>query len=445
MLKQILRYVERHQPAQLIALGLIVFSLVSLALSCHRGPTVLHNPPQTEENQLKIRVAIVRGRVVKIQSASPFRIYDVDGKTPAIEDVPYKISTLSAIMAEPSGMRIGGLQVSMNACRIVPQTPNPITVYEVEERSYYGDLFLYKNHDGTIDVINEVGLEDYLAGVLGREVAASWPIEALKAQAVSSRTRVLYQREVARRSNQRFDVQSDVRDQVYGGVPAGAEAKNLFDAVRATAGQVLTYNGVIFKNYFSSTCGGMTENAARVFKEDPMHYPPGVPCPYCQASPVYTWKHRVSKAEVQKRIQQHTTDKIGDIIAITVTNPDAAGHGEGVVVKHSNGATTFPDANKFRTTVLGRGDVKFWKDGAWHDASERELHREFILSTAFTAKIEGDAIEFSGRGWGHAVGMCQFGAKGMADAGKNYREILLFYHPGTLIEDNYHRKAGNGG
>ena len=440
MSKKFLRYLYRHQATQLIALGCIAALLVSVAPSCSYGPTVLHNPQvATEENQLKIRVAIVRGRNIKILSPSMFRIYDVRGDLPAIEDTPYTITRKSTITATPGGIKIGGKLVPLNACRIVPQTRRPIAVYEVEERWYYGDLCLYKNDDGTIDVVSEVGLEDYLAGVLGREVSASWPAEALKAQAVASRTRVLYQREVARRHNRRFDVQSDIRDQVYGGVPASAEARKLSDAVRATAGQVLTYNGLIFKNYFSSTCGGMTEDAMRVFDEDPGHHPPGgVACPYCKSSPVYTWKHRVPKAEVEKRIRQHTTDDVGEIISIRTLHPDAVGHGDEVEVKHTKGTTIFPDANKFRTTVLGRGDVKFWKGGRWHAAAEHDIHREFIMSTAFTARVLDDTVEFSGRGWGHAVGMCQYGARGMAEAGRNYRAILLHYYPGAKIAQNYH-------
>ncbi len=448
MSKKFLRYLYRHQAAQLIALGCIAALLASVALSCSQGPTVLYNPePRTEENQLTIRVAIVRGRTIKILSPAAFHICDIEGKSPAaIKDTPYRITSVSAIRATPGGISIGSELVPMKACRIVPQTPYPIAVYEVEEHWYYGELYLYRNDDGTIDVVNEVGLEDYLAGVLGHEVGASWPVEALRAQAVASRTRVLYQREVARRSGQRFDVQSDIRDQVYGGVPSGPRSRKLFEAVRATAGEVLTYNNLIFKNYFSSTCGGMTEHAVSVFEEDPGHHPPGgVPCPYCKSSPVHTWKHRVPKAEVQKRIRQHTTDDIGEIISIRVLNPDDAGHGDPVEVKHTKGATVFPDANKFRTTVLGRGRVQFWKDGGWHEASERPIHREFIMSTSFTARIDGDTVEFSGRGWGHAVGMCQYGAKGMAEAGKDYREILFYYYPGARIADNYHLRPATAG
>jgi stage II sporulation protein D len=456
MLKSFLRYVHRHQSVQLIAAGAIVFLMGTLVLSsCGRQPAV-HNRGRGEENQLKIRVAIVsHGRNIKIQSTEPFRIYRMDSDTPAMQDTIYKITTLSVMNATPEGMQVGSLNIPLPECRIVPREGAAITVYEVEQnKKFYGNLFLYRNErDGTIDVVNEVGLEDYLAGVLGREVSSAWPVEALKAQAVASRTRVLHQRQEARANKQRFDVQSDTRDQVYGGVPEGKDAERLFQAVRSTAGQVLTYNGKIFNIYFASTCGGMTENAARVFKDND-HPPGGVECPYCGPSaansPVFEWTHRVPKAEVEQRIQAHTTDTIGDIVSITGLNCDKAGHAEAVEVTYknadgTNSVTIFPDANKFRTTVLERGVIQFLgKDEQWHPSTEDPKQGEFIMSASFTAEIQGNDIIFRGHGWGHAVGMCQFGALGMAQQGTGYGKILSFYYPGSQIAENYSMSVLNG-
>jgi len=443
MLKSFLRYVRRHQSVQLIAVGIIVFLLGTFVLSSCGTYAPLHNPNRSAENQLKIRVAIVsHGRNIKIQSAEPFRIYRMESDTAAAQDTPYTITTLSVINATPEGIMIGSLSVPLPECRIVPREGAAVTVYEVlqngNERKYYGNLYLYRNDkDNTVDVVNEVGLEDYLAGVLGREVSSAWPVEALKTQAVASRTRVLCQREAARAANQRFDVQTDTRDQVYGGVPEGADAQKLFQAVRSTAGQVLTYNGKIFNIYFASTCGGMTENASRVFKDN-NHPPGGIECPYCAQSPVFEWTHRAPEADVRARIQNRA-DNIGQIISITGLDTDKAGHAGRIEVKHSNGVTVFDDANKFRTTVLERGVVEFLgKDGQWHSSTKDMKHSEYILSTSFTTTIEGNMIVFHGHGWGHAVGMCQFGALGMAQQGKTYRDILSFYYPGTQIAENYH-------
>lgn len=451
MLKSTLRFFHRRQAAQLIAMGLIVFLLVTFVLSSCGTYRAIHNPVTSEENQLKVRVAIVsHGRNVKIQSNGGFRIYNMDGKTAAVEDKPYQVSTLSVINASADGVMIGKLSVPLKECRIVPDDGTAIVVYELKEGDkdpqYYGELYVYRNDkDNTVDVVNEVGLEDYLAGVLGREVVSDWPVEALKAQAVASRTRVLYQRQMARANKQRFDAQSDTRDQVYGGVP-DKNAEGLYAAVKATAGQVLTCNGNIFSLYFASTCGGMTDDASRVFREAGQPKG-GFECPYCKDSPVREWTHAAPLSDVKARIQQHCKEQIGDIISITGLDmiPPTGGHAGSVEVKHSLGVMVFPDANKFRTTVLGRSsNIKFLKDGAWHDQSEDRKHDEYLLSTWFTAAIEGNAVTFHGFGWGHAVGMCQWGAFGMAQAGKKYTEILAFYYPDTQIAEKYHMRILNG-
>jgi stage II sporulation protein D len=432
-------------------MGLIVFLLATFVLSSCGTYRAIHNPVTSEENQLKVRVAIVsHGRNVKIQSAGGFRICGMDGKTPAVEDKPYSVSTLSVINASADGIMIGKLGVPLKECRIVPQEGASIIVYELKEGErdpqYYGELYVYRNDkDNTVDVVNEVGLEDYLAGVLGREVVSDWPVEALKTQAVASRTRVLYQRQMAHANKQRFDVQADTRDQVYGGVP-DKNAQGLYSAVKGTAGQVLTFNGNIFDIYFASTCGGETEDVSRVFKT--AHPPGGFECPYCKDSPVGEWTHAAPLSDVKVRIQQHCKEPIGDIISITGldTVPPNSGHAGSVEVKHTLGVTVFPDANKFRTTVLGRSsNIKFLKDGSWHDQSEDRKHDEYLLSTWFTAAIEGNTVTFHGFGWGHAVGMCQWGAFGMAKAGKKYTEILAFYYPGTQIAEKYHMRILNGG
>jgi stage II sporulation protein D len=444
MLKSLLRFVQRHPVTQFFALGVIVFLLTTLVLSsCGKKYVALHNPQEGEENQLKIRVQIVwKATAVRIQSERPFRIFRMESNTAASRDTAFKITQLSAIRVGDSGLMVGSERVPVESCRIVPEQDSAITVYEIEPEKgqavrYYGDLYVYKV-DNKVTIVNEVGLEDYLAGVLGREVGAEWSEELLKAQAVASRTRVLYGREQARASRQLFDVKSDVRDQVYGGVPENATAEKLFKVVRATAGQVLTYKGKIFNIYFASTCGGMTEKAPRVFKE--MNHPDGgFACPYCKDSPVFEWWHRVPREQVTAHIREYSMID-GEISEINGLDKDGVGHAAQVEVKYTNNKRwVYQDANKFRTVILRDGDVQYRdKDGQWHNWLDNAKHHEIIMSTSFEMKIEGDYMIFHGFGWGHAVGMCQMGAKGMADQGKSYTEILGFYYPGAQISDVYH-------
>jgi len=422
-----------------------LFAILLLS-SCDTGPPVLHNPKlKIPENQLMIRVMIVpHGRHVRIFARTPFRVMSADNSRQLLDEDNYTISKGAEITAIPGGIRIGRLKIITEAVRLVPLTNEPIQVYEIVPHSYRGELLIYRNEiDNTVDVVNEVGLEDYLTGVLGREVSASWPIEALKAQAVASRTRVLYQREFARHNEERFDVRADDKDQVYGGVSSDPDGDRIVEAVKATAGEVLTYHGAIFKNYFSSTCGGMTETAERVFHENPVHHPRGgIACPYCKSSPVYEWRHRIKASEAARRIGLHAGQELDTIKSIQTTGCDAAGHSLAVQVVSDKGTITFNNAYKFRTNVLGRSvQTEFWKDGKWHKAADVDpKHKEIIMSTSFVAKLVGQHIEFTGRGWGHGVGMCQFGAKTLAEQQYSYRYILSFYYPGALVAHNYNNQ-----
>ncbi len=407
-----------------------------------------YTKPTIPESQVKIRVMIVpHGRHTRIFCDAPFKVYSADEQRRSLSEDSYVIRKGAEITATMDGIKVGTLLFKGNAFRLVPQTGNPITVYESERdrKRYFGELIIYRNEiDMTVDVVNIVGLENYLIGVLGREVAANWPIEALKTQAVASRTRVLFQRQEARKLGDRFDVRADTKDQVYGGIPSGPYGERIERAVRATAGQVLTLNERIFKIYFASTCGGMTEYAERVFQAKPgVHTRGGITCPYCADSPVYRWKHRIGNAEVARRISMFSDAPVTKIISITTAGKDPVGHAASVTVKHDKGTFEIDNAYKFRTNVLGKSiSTEYWRDGRWQKAAGNDnKHKEIIMSTSFEARIVGDYIEFTGIGWGHAVGLCQFGAKKMAEDGRDYRAILAFYYPGSIIETNYNNQV----
>ena len=440
---------KRNHTTRLLCTMLACMFLAGCTESCRsiRTPDD-YARPDIPESQVDIRVMIVpHGRHTRIFCDAPFKVYSADDSRRCLSDDAYVIRTGAEIIATADGVQIGMLLFKGNDFRIVPTTTNPITVYESEhdKKRYYGELVIYRNEiDMTVDVVNVVGLENYLIGVLGREVAASWPLEALKAQAVASRTRVLFQRQQARRLGDRFDVSADTNDQVYGGIPTGPYGERIEQAVKSTAGQVLTLNEKIFKIYFASTCGGRTESAERVFQAPPgAHTRGGIVCPHCAGSPVFHWKHRIANAEVARRISMFTDVPVTKILAITTRDCDPVGHALIVVVKHDKGEFEIDNAYKFRTNVLGRSiSTEFWKDGRWQKAAGNDdKHKEIIMSTAFKAALVGDYIEFTGVGWGHAVGLCQFGAKKMAEDARDYRAILAFYYPGALVATNYNNQV----
>lgn len=252
--------------------------------------------------------------------------------------------------------------------------------------------------------IQEIPLETYLVGVLEKEVVGTWPIEALKAQAVASRTYALYRKQHPR--DERFDVTSDTRDQVF--QKKRRQSPAVVQAVLETEGETLNFNGGILQAFFHSCCGGMSEQADQVWQG--ITTPPLLtvhPDPFCSACPRSRWEYPISRKELEDRLRENG-HPLKDGWKIEITKRDDSGR------------------------VL---EIRFPDDGiSFSGAKFREiLGYTKLPSTLFEITDAEDPVVFVGRGSGHGVGLCQWGAKGMADEGKTYREILQFYYPGAEI------------
>ncbi|MDI6703583.1 MAG: SpoIID/LytB domain-containing protein [bacterium] len=269
---------------------------------------------------------------------------------------------------------------------------------KVNNSPYRGDIEISKI-DGRIKVINVIDLEDYLYGVIKKEVPGSFPFEAIKAQAVVSRTFALAN--LGKHGD--FDLCSNCHCQMYGGVLA--EDIWTIIAVRETQGEILVYNGKIADTPYHSTCGGHTDSSELVWsgKKD-IPYLRGVRCGFCYDSPHYTWQEEIPINEISKALN------IGNIYSIEILEVTPYGRVQRLLITHSKG----------ETKISGR-DLR------------EILGLDVIKSTRFTCRRHGDMILFSGYGFGHGVGMCQFGAKEMAKAGYTYKEILEHYYPGTEL------------
>lgn len=255
------------------------------------------------------------------------------------------------------------------------------------------------NHKGSVQ---SLPVERYLVGVLEREVSGAWPPEALKAQAVASRTYALYRKDHPRGA--KFDVESNVNDQVF--EKRHRHSPSIIQAVKETEGEALQYNGQFIESFFHSCCGGMSESADRVWAG---HQAPPLQSvhedPYCSTCPRDHWEYQISREDLDSILSRHGMSRVrGDI---EVTERDDSGR----VSKISLGKKSIIDGATFRQWV---GNEK-------------------IKSTLFEVSPQGDTVLFSGRGSGHGVGLCQWGAKGMADQGRDYREILEFYYPGSEL------------
>jgi len=274
----------------------------------------------------------------------------------------------------------------------------------VNKRNYRGNISLIRESDMSLSVINQVPLEEYLAGVLPSEIPAQWPDEALKAQAIAARTYALYQ--VFQRRNKDYHLQADIRSQVYGG--ATSEASRSTAAVRETQGQILTYKGNIFPAYYSAACGGRRQDAQRVWGLGIRPLKSG-PCGFCSSSPHQSWRTEMTAVEIREKISEKV-QRVGQIYAVTAIGRDRSGRVIAVKIANSEGTISVP-AHKFRMAI---GPDK-------------------IKSTNFKVEQKNGHFIFTGHGWGHGVGLCQWGAAEMAEKGYDAEKILKHYYPASRI------------
>jgi stage II sporulation protein D len=258
-------------------------------------------------------------------------------------------------------------------------------------------------------VVNDLDMEDYLRGVVPQEMSHTWPAEALKCQAVVARSYA-----AAHKGNspkEGYDLCATAACQVYGGKAAERPASDA--AVRATRGQVLTHKGQVISAVFHSCCGGETDDSADVWKGGRVPYLSGVRCRWCREdSPHYQWKADISDDKMSARLKAGGYP-VGKVTSIRVVSRTGAGRAYEVRVGGDAGAVTLK-ANPFRLLVGDR-----------------------VLKSTFWSGIShnGDGWRFSGRGWGHGVGLCQWCARSTADKGYKYKEILTYFYRRTKVKD----------
>lgn len=261
----------------------------------------------------------------------------------------------------------------------------------------------------SIYIVNILELEEYLKGVVPNEVFPYWETEALKAQAVASRSYALYH--VINNKGAPYDL-SNVSSQLYRGMET--EDKRTSYAIDATRGQVLTYKNKVLCAYFATVCGGHTEVPYNVwvnFKDD---FPEAVRCGYCDKAPDYSWNYSISSDKLRDKLAEKNINS-GDIIRIYPCKKSRYGSRiTEVGILHTGGDTKLRIA-LFRN-IVGPENVK---------------------SGQFKVVKRGDRFYFSGRGHGHGVGLCQYGARELAARGWNYKSVLLYYYPGAGIKKVY--------
>jgi stage II sporulation protein D len=274
----------------------------------------------------------------------------------------------------------------------------------------WGALDVIRVGPGRLGVVNVLDLETYLQGVLIPEMGADFPLEALKAQAVAARTYALANLVRARKRGRKSLLRPTQADQVFR--PVKSVPKRIRRAVDETRGQVIGTLDAPITTYYHSTCGGSTRDAAPWFSpSSPLR---GRPCRFCRSSPYYRWERRYDLKKLTRALRAERAEIVPPIRAFRLSK-DRTGHTVRVVVIHKAGATPI-SGTRFRVRI---------NRSLARSRSERLLsvNLESIRLTA-----GGKVAHVKGRGWGHGVGMCQFGAARLAGRGLDYREILAFYY-----------------
>ena len=261
-------------------------------------------------------------------------------------------------------------------------------------------------------VVNQVDLEEYVKGVVPAEVNSAWHPEMLKVQAVAARTYALYQHMLS--AGRDYDVAASIQDQVYRG-RQGIDAR-VVDAVESTRGLVVTHQGAPIYAAFSSTAAGITEDAVVVWAKD-LPYLKGVECPFDIESPYYQWKASFKLETLEKNLRL-LGFQVGTIATITPLTFSRAGRVATLRILHSKGE------------LILRGEEL-----------RKAVGYTVVPSTQFTIESVGAEVVLSGYGAGHAVGLCQWGAKELAELGYSFSAILRYYYPGTELQNASQTKA----
>ncbi len=305
--------------------------------------------------------------------------------------------------ASGSGVFVEGVGTLPAGTRI----ENRLGPIKVGKREYPGAIEIQREGDGLL-LINELELEKYLLGVLAGEVPASWPIDAKKAQAVVARSYALMQRAEAEGT---YHLEATVADQVYKGTEFDS---TITSAVTATYGEVLLQDGLLVSTFFHSACGGSTEDPGDVWPDRATHGNRIVECGFCDDSPYESWSVDLSPEELVTALQGYGHPSVREVTGIHVaerTNSDRIRK-----LEIATDVGSVPLSGQDFREMVGYMRVK---------------------SAGFDVQVAGNAFRLTGTGFGHGVGMCQHGARGMAAAGEDYRAILERYFPAASVAKIY--------
>ena len=429
-------------------LCVLLLLVSSVALADYDGP--------------KLRVGLAVDQFsAQVKSTGKIKVVDGSGRTTVLAPGSYYVSVKQGSLYADQ-KKLAGNMVSLLAA----DPKNPVLV---NQKKYRGALTVLLNSGKkNLNVVNTLPLEQYLYGVVAKEVLPLWPDEAIKAQAVAARSFALYSIDNPKYAN--FDIRANEMGQVYGGIEG--ENANTTKLVDATRGMAALYNGAPIQAVFHSSGGGYTEAASAVWGKD-IPYLQAVK-DYDQDSPRYAWTKAFTKVQLSRLLRQGGYD-VGDLQGIRLSARTAApmaytpdrgvsgrvkrltfvGSKKSVTLTGSQvrsllalNSTLFDlqigleRPKELDVTItngygypVGKKTIPINEKGGTDSASVGDLH-------LFTG-VEGEKVTFTGNGWGHGVGLSQWGARGLALSkaakGKRdyYKTILAHYYQGVKIKQVY--------
>jgi stage II sporulation protein D len=364
----------------------------------------------------KVRVNVTPGSVRSFQLdiRGRFRLISIETNQELASE-----TGLSQIMVTSTakGLKLGSREYATKIEIQPDQSPS----IRVDGHLYRGRLRLFRRADGLISAVNVLPIEEYLASVVDSEMPTKFPEAARQAQAIVARTYALYQVRQAD-PNSVFDLLSSQRSQKYLGVEyldasgrrLAGESESSRRVVKETRGVICTVRNQLFCTYYSAVCGGRTINGDEIFK-DATDALKSVPCEWCRESPHYRW----------------TTELPRDVFQQRATSSDNSGTKKNISIR-SVRQTSLPGTGLISRFELDAGKERPSVSGI--ELRDR-LPSGTLHSPHFQIKLEKDRVVFDGRGHGHGVGFCQWGAKGQADAGRTSAEIIRHYFSGIELKD----------
>jgi stage II sporulation protein D len=407
----------------------LAFVSAFMSHSCLAGPAL---PPERRGDGLAPPpfVQVGLGRCLRDESArvavrGPYEVR-ARGETLSHGDA----LAWSDVRVVENGLSLGEARFAEKVLALVPLRDGTLEVeYRRDPRGqscppavarYRGTLLVHALADRKLALANEVDLEEYLKGVVGKEMNLAEGVEALKTQVIAARTYAVHEQRLGRLRRvrgERFDLYDDERSQVYGGMER--ETALAARLVEETRGLFLVYEGRLVRAFYSSACGGRTEPAWEAMGDEGERIPPlgGVKCGYCERRPVHRWKEPavIAKKEIVEKCLPAEL-RAARVRGVEVTRTLPGGHALEVTVSLEGSSRTVKlHAQDFRRALSHR-----FRSLLWDRIEDR-----------------GETIAISGRGYGHGVGMCQTGAYEMARDGKQAAEILEYYFPGARVQKLY--------